>query len=102
MSIGFALLACIGLTFILKYGSIISFPRNLLRRLSFFDALFECSLCLGFWAGVIVSCAIYFIDWNPSFLFLPLASAALGWSSDSILRVIQTLEIALDQYLSKK
>jgi hypothetical protein len=42
----------IGLCFILKYGAILNWPRNFLTRWKFFELLFDCGLCLGFWCGV--------------------------------------------------
>jgi hypothetical protein len=42
----------IGLCFILKYGSILNWPRNFLTKSKFFADLFDCGLCLGFWVGV--------------------------------------------------
>jgi hypothetical protein len=42
----------IGLCFILKYGAILNLPRNFLMRFKFFELLFDCCLCLGFWCGV--------------------------------------------------
>ena len=51
----YVLMACIGLMCILKYGSILSWPRDVLTsRIEFFEDLFGCSLCLGFWCGVAV------------------------------------------------
>jgi hypothetical protein len=102
MSIAFTLLACVGLTFILKYATILSWPRNLLSKLSFFNDLFKCSLCLGFWSGVILAIASYFINWSSILYLLPLASSALSWISDSLLRVVQTIEISLDKHIEKQ
>lgn len=42
----------IGLCFILKYGSILNWPRNFLIKSKFFAQLFDCALCLGFWVGL--------------------------------------------------
>ena len=89
-------IACIGLMWILRYGSILRIPRNLLTRFTVFEELFKCSLCLGFWAGVIISLFYHFhlhaTDW-----LLPLSSAACCWFFDSILGVIQSVELNLDQ-----
>ena len=102
MILAFTLLACVGLTFILKYATILSWPRNLLSKLSFFRDLFKCSLCLGFWSGVILAMVSYFINWSPIMFLLPLASSALSWITDSTLRVIQTFEIVLDKKIEEK
>jgi len=89
------LLACVGLTFILKYGSILNWPRNLLCKLSFFQELFKCSLCLGFWSGAV----IYFVEQDN--ILLPLASAATCWAADSIVAILQWLEIKLENQLKR-
>lgn len=86
------LLACVGLTFILKYGTILNIPRNYLTKLhSSIEQLFKCSLCLGFWSGV----AVYFV--NQTTPLLPLASAATCWGADSLVGVLQYLEIKLEK-----
>ena len=95
----YILLTCIGLTWILRYGSILSWPRNFLtKRFATMEDLFSCTLCLGFWAGVAVCLSLFYLDWEPRFIFLPLASAGASWFSDGLLRVIQTIEINLDLY----
>lgn len=48
-------LAAIGLMFILKYGTILDKPREFICRLKFFREMFNCSMCLGFWCGVMVA-----------------------------------------------
>ena len=86
------LLACIGLMFILKYGTILNFPRKIVTKISFIRELFKCSLCLGFWSGVIV----YFISKNEYILF-PFASAGVFWIIDNFNNVLQSIEIKLDK-----
>jgi len=85
------LLAALGLMWILKYGSILNGPRTLLVSQSiFFKNLFNCSLCLGFWSGLVVGLvSYYYIEENFLYFYFPLASAALCWLSDSILDLIQ-------------
>jgi hypothetical protein len=86
------LLACIGLTFILKYGTILNKPRVFLVGLhDFFKDLFSCSLCLGFWSGVFVW---YF---TQEYILLPLASAGICWAADAFVGILQSLEIKLDK-----
>ena len=89
--------ACIGLTFILKYGSIFNFPREfLIGRGSFFKDLFDCSLCLGFWSGAAVGMGLFFLDWNSFYYLLPLVSAFCSLAADSLLRATQTWELYLE------
>jgi len=85
------LLSCVGLMWILKDGSILRPLRSLLSSLSpIFKDLFNCSLCLGFWSGLIVGLvSYYYIEDNYLYFYFPLASAALCWLSDSILDLIQ-------------
>ena len=86
------LLACIGLTFILKYGTILNIPRNIFTRLHpCIDKLFKCSLCLGFWSG----CFIWY--YSRENILLPLASAGLCWIVDNFNNVLQSIEIKLDK-----
>ena len=85
------LLACVGLHWILKYGTILNFPRKWVYKVPFFKELFKCSLCLGFWCGLGV--AIY----NSRDLILyPLASAGVCWLLDCVINVLQSVEIKLD------
>ena len=87
------LLACVGLTFILKYGSVLNWPRKLLCKIGFFQELFKCSLCLGFWSGV----GVYMIEQQT--LLLPFASAATCWAADSAVAILQWWEIKLEKEL---
>ena len=97
MTLVFILLACAGLTFILKYGSILAWLRSPLIKLTFFDELFKCSLCLGFWSGVLVSLSIYHINlWENIYFLLPLASACFTWFMDSFIGVFQWSELYME------
>ena len=83
------LLACVGLHWIVKYGTILNFIRTPLKKVTILNELLKCSLCLGFWCGVIVG--LICSNW-----LLPLASAATCWFVDNINNVLQSLEIKLD------
>lgn len=86
-------LASIGIMFILKYGNILQAGRQYVRNLHpHLDELFTCSLCLGFWAGVIVA-----ILGPPSIIFFPFASAAVCWIVDTIQDILQCLAVKLDK-----
>jgi len=79
--------SCIGLCFILKYGSVLSFLRDNLTKYPYFKELFSCSLCLGFWSGL----AIGLIGpYNP--IVFATYGAAVCWYADHILDVIISLE----------
>jgi hypothetical protein len=75
--------SCIGLCFILKYGSILEFLRSRLAKITYFKELFSCSLCLGFWAGLAIGFASPF---NP--LIFSTYGAAICWYGDYILDII--------------
>lgn len=97
MTFVFILLACAGLTFILKYGSILAWLRSPLIKLKFFDELFKCSLCLGFWSGVLISLFLYQVDmWSPIYCLLPFASSATCWTADGVIGIIQWYELYLE------
>jgi hypothetical protein len=49
--IGISIASCVGLALILKYGKPTKSIRDYFKNRV--EGLFECSLCLGFWAGVI-------------------------------------------------
>lgn len=84
----------IGLCWILKYGSILNRIRNFLsKQFTFFSDLFKCSLCLGFWCGVILA-PIFCIEYGliKSILY-PFASSAVCWSADIIIDFISGLNL---------
>ena len=79
----FNTIACIGLCFVLKYGSILNPIRNLLSRLKFFEELFSCSMCLGFWSGLVIGLVT---NYNP--LLFPLYGCTVCWFADYILDIV--------------
>ena len=84
---------------ILKHGSILNAPRKLLTFHSKILAeLFSCSLCLGFWCGILIGLFSYFlVDRNNILLLIPFASSALCWFFDSLLDLIQLASCKLDK-----
>jgi hypothetical protein len=87
------LLACVGLMFILKYGTILDSQRKKLYESEFFEKLFSCSLCLGFWSGVFIA----IVAPQCSVLVLPFASAALCWFADCIMDFLQIILVKIDK-----
>ena len=83
--------ACIGLHWILKYGSILNLPRDIVCRVEVFRNMLKCSLCLGFWCGVMIG--LY-----TSNVLLPLISAGACWFIDNINNTLQSAEIKLDKH----
>ena len=96
------LLSCVGLTFILKYGSILNLIRSFLVKTSFFKGLFSCSLCLGFWSGVLHSVFLYYFGWNSIYMLLPFVSSSVCWFADCLITNMQTIEMLMDKKIEKK
>ena len=60
--------------------------------------LFNCSLCLGFWSGLIIGLSMFFFkEGNILYLLFPLCSSALSWFFDSLLDLIQLACCKLDK-----
>jgi hypothetical protein len=96
------LLACVGLMFIVKYGTILNGYRKVVMNLhSKLEELHKCSLCLGFWSGVIIACIEWWLIHNNDkhLILLPLASAGVCWIADNINNLIQSHEIKIDREL---
>lgn len=92
------LASCIGLTFILKYGSILKeYRAQVTKNNKLLQKLFKCSLCLGFWAGFLHIPYVALCEWklDPRFLSLPFVSAAVCWTADSIVQMIQAVDVYL-------
>jgi len=96
------LLSCAGLTFVLKYGSILNLVRAFLCKFKIFDELFKCSLCLGFWSGLAHTVFLYHFEWNNIYLLIPFASACTCWFADCIITNIQTIEMLMDKKIEKE
>jgi hypothetical protein len=93
------LIASIGLMWALKHGGILNRPRSFLtKRSAILKELFNCSLCLGFWSGVLISIFCYnYTGYNYLLLIFPFASSALSWFFDSLLDLIQLSCCKLDK-----
>ena len=95
------LLACVGLMFIIKYGTILDWYRGIVCNIHpKISELHKCSLCLGFWTGVIIlGFELYFENPDHKIYLLPLASAACCWFIDNLNNVLQSIEIKIDKEL---
>ena len=51
---GFLFACCVvyGLTFLIKDSTLLAQPRELIRKISFFDRMLDCSFCTGAWVGL--------------------------------------------------
>jgi hypothetical protein len=74
----------IGAVFILKYGSILNPIRNRLKTIKFFEELFKCALCLGFWVGL-----FFGIPFDGIFIFWSFYSSAVCWFADHLIMIAQ-------------
>ena len=50
----FYTLASYGLCYILMEAKIFNFVRDIITKLNFFKELLNCSLCTGFWTGLLI------------------------------------------------
>jgi len=93
------LISSVGLMWILKHGSILNAPRSFITNKSkLLKELFNCSLCLGFWSGLIIGLSMFFFkEGNILYLLFPLCSSALSWFFDSLLDLIQLACCKLDK-----
>lgn len=88
--------------FIVKYGTILNGYRKVVMRLHpKLEELHKCSLCLGFWSGVVIACIERWVIHNNDthLILLPLASAGVCWIADNINNLIQSHEIKIDREL---
>lgn len=86
-----------GLNTILHQGTILDKSRNFLKRKSsFFDELFECTLCLGFWSGLITLMGNSLLG---SLFVYPFASAGVCYL---LYRVVDTLDDIYLTYFKEK
>ena len=85
------LISCVGLMWILRYGSILGRLRNFIfKHSNLLKELFNCSLCLGFWCGFFIGLLMYYFkESNILYLLFPLCSSACCWLFDSLLDLIQ-------------
>ena len=82
--ISYFLMASLGLCYILKYGTILNSFRNFLsNKCRILNDLFKCSLCLGFWCGIVLIPILIECGNSLSIsLIYPFASASFCWTMD--------------------
>jgi len=90
MELFFQTFVLIGFCFILKYGSILDPIRKFLSRKDFFEKLFKCCMCLGFWVGCFFGCF-----WGGS---LPMMTM-WGFYSSSVCWFADYITMLFDKYL---
>lgn len=94
------LIACVGLTSILIYGSIFNKPRTWLKgRHKIIQDFLSCSMCIGFWVGLIYSLVLN--DTIHHHITIALASSACCWLYDSVVGASQAREVFLTNKLKE-
>jgi hypothetical protein len=73
----------IGAMFILKYGSILNPIRDRLTKIKFFEELFKCALCLGWWVGL-----FFGLFFPGNFILWGFYSSAVCWVVDHVIMII--------------
>jgi len=91
--------ACVGLTWILKYGTILDPIRKPIKALHpKLNELFNCSLCLGVWSGAAIGLfSWYYLNFGAEALLFPLSSAALSWFFDCLIDYIQLQQLRAER-----
>jgi len=90
----------LGLLWILRFGSILNKPRNLLTSIHpSIKELFNCSLCLGFWIGVLLSCTnLHYGKFSElEAIMFPFACSGVCWFIDSLLALIQFTSLKVEE-----
>ena len=86
------LVACTGITSIIIYGSIFGTVRDwLCIKSRLLHDLLKCSLCLGFWVGLVISIINYHNIYDN--ILFAAASSAVCWLYDSIVGSAQSIEV---------
>lgn len=98
------LTACVGLTWILKYATILDPIRRPIKALHpKLNELFNCSLCLGIWSGAAIGLfAWYYINLGIISVLFPFSSAALSWFFDCLIDYIQLQQLRAERELDTK
>ena len=92
------LLACLGIVWIIKDSKIFSKPREYLKsKADWLKNLLSCSMCLGFWVGVLLALYEYTttLHINPDYIFYPFAISAFCWFFDCLLDLIQVAWVVI-------
>lgn len=85
-------LSSLGLVWILKDSYIFFAPREYLKSKSkYLERLLSCSMCLGFWVGVLLSLLVYLDSYclSLNLIYYPFSVSAFCWFFDSLLDLIQ-------------
>lgn len=87
-------IAAIGICFIFKYGTILQRFREItISKFFALQQLYNCCLCMGFWAGVILS-PIILLKQNLTIelIVFPFTTACISWFADNVISVLIQLQ----------
>ena len=97
---GELIIPSLGLLFILKYGYILQKPRNFLKdSCNLMNEFLTCSMCMGFWVGLILSLIYSLFVISAPFTFVILFNSIMfgfmisfiGFFSDVTLEVMDEI-----------
>ena len=76
--------------FVMKYGSPLECFRSKTSALfPCLTKLYNCCLCMGFWAGIVLSLFLYESEtWGIEIILFPFITAPICWYADSIITLI--------------
>lgn len=95
------LLSSLGLCFILKYSTLLRCVRNFLAEKSILlKELFNCSMCLGFWCGVVLIPFLYKYENYKTVAYLyPFATSSFCWVMDIFMdAMVAIVNIAKEEH----
>jgi hypothetical protein len=81
------LFSSLGLCYILKYSALLNTLRDILKNNSkILSELFNCSMCLGFWCGVVITPLLYKDEtYNMVYFLYPFVSSSFCWTMDILM-----------------
>ena len=91
-------IAAIGICFIFKYGSILQKFRTItISKFSTLEQLYNCCLCMGFWAGVILSPILFLKEkLSIELIVFPFTTACISWFADNIINVLIQIQSLIE------
>lgn len=92
------LLSCFGLTLILVHGKIFDRPREYLSgKCDFFRKLIKCSMCTGWWVGMLMGGLILLHTISPLIFYL----ICMPFASSGVCFILERLVIFIDDHIEE-
>lgn len=97
MGLTYYWIAAAGICFIFKYGTILQkFREYTTRKYITLLSLYNCCLCMGFWAGVILTPLVFLTEkLTIELLAFPFTTACLSWFADNLITILMNGHIYL-------